>query len=215
MPFQQRAGSPEFVENLVLGHARQSDRCLLGGIAEPRRAREAPVTSTACPPIRFTRCTELITGLCLSWLMMALRCFRFQTSRSITTSRKSDDAFASHGDAVDVAVIVADDLGDLGQRAGLVDRRHGDLRREALGLAFVDVPAHVQPAVRLVVERGQRRGLDRIDRDPLPGSRMPTIRSPGTAPPFGAKRTGSSPLMPLIGIDFGVGLVLGRSEAGT
>ena len=78
-------------------------------------------------------------------------------------------AFASHGDAVDVAVIVADDLGDLGQRAGLVDRRHGDLRREALGLAFVNVPTHVQPAVRLVVERGQRRGLDRIDRDPLSG----------------------------------------------
>src|SRR6266516_2616044 len=29
---------------------------------------------------------------------------------------------------------------------------------------------------------------------------MPTIRSPGTAPPSGAKRTGSSPVMPRIGM---------------
>ena len=35
---------------------------------------------------------------------------------------------------------------------------------------------------------------------PSPGVRMPTMRSPGTAPPSGAKRTGRSPLMPRIGI---------------
>ena len=35
---------------------------------------------------------------------------------------------------------------------------------------------------------------------PSPGVMMPTIRSPGTAPPFGAKRTGRSELMPRIGI---------------
>src|SRR5665647_2578936 len=33
-----------------------------------------------------------------------------------------------------------------------------------------------------------------------PGVRMPTMRSPGTAPPSGAKLTGRSPLMPRIGI---------------
>ena len=35
---------------------------------------------------------------------------------------------------------------------------------------------------------------------PSPGVRMPTMRSPGTAPPSGAKRTGRSELMPRIGI---------------
>ncbi len=35
---------------------------------------------------------------------------------------------------------------------------------------------------------------------PSPGVMMPTMRSPGTAPPFGAKRTGRSVLMPRIGI---------------
>ena len=35
---------------------------------------------------------------------------------------------------------------------------------------------------------------------PSPGVRMPTMRSPGTAPPLGAKRTGRSLLMPRIGI---------------
>jgi hypothetical protein len=35
---------------------------------------------------------------------------------------------------------------------------------------------------------------------PSPGVRMPTMRSPGTAPPFGANRTGRSELMPRIGI---------------
>src|SRR2546427_587361 len=35
---------------------------------------------------------------------------------------------------------------------------------------------------------------------PSPGVRMPTMRSPGTAPPLGAKRTGKSVLMPRIGM---------------
>src|SRR5207302_1492161 len=35
---------------------------------------------------------------------------------------------------------------------------------------------------------------------PSPGVMMPTMRSPGTAPPFGAKRTGNSPVTPRIGI---------------
>ena len=41
---------------------------------------------------------------------------------------------------------------------------------------------------------------------PSPGVRMPTIRSPGTAPPSGAKRTGRSPLRPRIGIGRSRGL---------
>ena len=35
---------------------------------------------------------------------------------------------------------------------------------------------------------------------PSPAVMMPTMRSPGTAPPLGAKRTGRSLLMPRIGI---------------
>src|SRR3982074_3371048 len=35
---------------------------------------------------------------------------------------------------------------------------------------------------------------------PSPGVRIPTMRSPGTAPPLGANRTGKSVLMPRIGI---------------
>ena len=39
---------------------------------------------------------------------------------------------------------------------------------------------------------------------PSPGVTMPTMRSPGTAPPFGAKFTGRSELMPRIGIADGL-----------
>ena len=35
---------------------------------------------------------------------------------------------------------------------------------------------------------------------PSPGVRMPTMRSPGTAPPSGAKRTGASPRRPRMGM---------------
>src|SRR6478609_3986521 len=35
---------------------------------------------------------------------------------------------------------------------------------------------------------------------PSPGVRMPTMRSPGTAPPLGAKRTGKSELIPRMGM---------------
>ena len=44
---------------------------------------------------------------------------------------------------------------------------HLDAGREALALALVDVPAHVEPALGLVVEVLQGRRLDRIDGDPL------------------------------------------------
>src|SRR3979409_1279883 len=39
---------------------------------------------------------------------------------------------------------------------------------------------------------------------PSPGVTMPTMRSPGTAPPFGANLTGKSELMPRTGIADGL-----------
>src|ERR1700686_4162917 len=39
---------------------------------------------------------------------------------------------------------------------------------------------------------------------PSPGETIPTIRSPGTAPPFGANLTGRSELMPRTGIADGL-----------
>ena len=64
-----------------------------------------------------------------------------------------------------LASLAAIDLGDLGERARRVDGRDRDPRRKALLVVLVDVPAHVDPALRLVVEGRQRRRLDRIDGD--------------------------------------------------
>src|SRR5262249_43201960 len=72
-----------------------------------------------------------------------------------------------HADVVDVAVVLGDPLGDLGERAGLVDRLHGEPRRETVRRRLVHVPAHVEPALGRVLVVLQRRGLDRVDRDPL------------------------------------------------
>ena len=72
-----------------------------------------------------------------------------------------------HADIVDIAVVLGDHLGDLRERAGLVHRLHRDARRKAPRRAFLLVPAHVEPALRLVLELAQRRRLDRIDGDPL------------------------------------------------
>src|SRR3990172_7280996 len=68
-------------------------------------------------------------------------------------------------DVGDVALIVGDHLGDLNQRPRLVDRRHLDARRKASLLVLVDIPSDVEPALGLVVERLQRRRLDRINGD--------------------------------------------------
>ena len=97
-----------------------------------------------------------------------------------------------------LASLAAIDLRDLGERARRVDGGDRDARRKALACRLVDVPAHVDPALGLVVEGLQRRRLDRIDGDARPGCMMPTMRSPGTAP-SGAKRTGRSPRTPRIG----------------
>src|SRR5262245_23258462 len=74
---------------------------------------------------------------------------------------------ARHADVVDVAVMLGDDGGDLGEAAGLVDIVDADARRETLRRGLVDIPAHVEPALRLVLEILQRGRLDRIDRDAL------------------------------------------------
>src|SRR6202012_3134796 len=53
--------------------------------------------------------------------------------------------------------------------AGLVDVVDQDAGRKALRRGLVDIPAHIEPALRLLLEILQRRRLDRIDRDALPG----------------------------------------------
>src|SRR5882724_2652223 len=74
----------------------------------------------------------------------------------------------AHADVVDIAVMLGDHGGDLGKAPGLVDIVDQDSRRKTLWRRFVDVPAHVEPALRLLLEILQRRRLDRIDRDALP-----------------------------------------------
>src|SRR5665213_2936528 len=72
-----------------------------------------------------------------------------------------------HADVVDIAVMLGDHGGDLGKAAGLVDIVDHDPGRKALRRRIVDIPAHVEPALRLLFEILQRRRLDRIDGDAL------------------------------------------------
>src|SRR5580704_4559134 len=72
-----------------------------------------------------------------------------------------------HSDVVDIAIVLGDDLGDLRQCAGLIDRLHCKLCRKPLRHLVIDIPAHVEPALRLVLELLQRLRLNRIDRDAL------------------------------------------------
>ena len=81
--------------------------------------------------------------------MIWLKWARSQTSTSITHLGEIGGA-AQHLEVVDVAVGLADDLGDLRQRAGLVGRGHADQGRKALGILGVDVPGDVDPALVLV-----------------------------------------------------------------
>src|SRR6185312_8155748 len=62
---------------------------------------------------------------------------------------------ARHVDVVDVAVVLGDDLGNLRERARLVDRLHRDAHRKAARRALVLVPAQVDPALRVVLELAQ------------------------------------------------------------
>src|ERR1700710_1770515 len=72
---------------------------------------------------------------------------------------------ARHADVVDIAVVLGDYLGDRGERARLVRRLHGDARGEAPWDALFRIPAHIEPALRVILELAQGRRLDRIDGD--------------------------------------------------
>src|ERR1700712_2147693 len=55
-----------------------------------------------------------------------------------------------HADIVDIAVVLGDHGRDLGEATGLVDIVDHDPRRKTLRRGFVDVPAHIEPALRLL-----------------------------------------------------------------
>src|SRR5438132_10359354 len=73
----------------------------------------------------------------------------------------------AHADVVDIAVMLGDHCGNLRQASGLVDIVDQDPGRKTLWRGLVDIPAHVEPALRLLLEILQRRRLNRIDRDAL------------------------------------------------
>ena len=69
-----------------------------------------------------------------------------------------------HLQFIDIAALVADDLGDLGQGADLVQKHDIDPRRKFLVRGGA-VPGQVDPAFRLAVELFKRPGENRIDRN--------------------------------------------------
>src|ERR1700752_955337 len=75
---------------------------------------------------------------------------------------------ARHADIIDVAIMLGDYGGNLGEASGLVDIVDKNSRRAALGRRLVDAPADVEPALRLLLEFLECGRLDRIDRDALP-----------------------------------------------
>src|SRR5258708_14541518 len=58
----------------------------------------------------------------------------------------------AHADIVDIAVVLGDHGRDLSEAAGLVVIVDHDPRRKALRRGLVDVPAHIEPALRLLLE---------------------------------------------------------------
>ena len=56
---------------------------------------------------------------------------------------------ALHRNVVDIAVMVSNHLRDLRQRARLVNRLQREARPEALRRTAVNIPAHVEPSIRL------------------------------------------------------------------
>src|SRR5215475_7831762 len=57
-----------------------------------------------------------------------------------------------HADIVDIAVMLGNHGRDLGETAGLVDVVDLDTGREALRRALVDIPADIEPTLRLLLE---------------------------------------------------------------
>src|SRR5215469_16453657 len=77
---------------------------------------------------------------------------------------------ALHVNVVDIAVMLGDDLGDLRERARLVDGLQGDAGREPLRCGLVvHVPAQIEPALGRVLEGFELRRLNRVDGDALAG----------------------------------------------
>ncbi len=74
---------------------------------------------------------------------------------------------ATHADIVDIAVMLGNDTGNLSKTSRLIDVLHMQSRRKTLRRHFLDIPANIEPALRLFLEILQRRRLDRINRDPL------------------------------------------------
>src|SRR5262252_3369271 len=70
---------------------------------------------------------------------------------------------AHHPHIVDVAVGLADDLRDLCQRTGFVERRYDDLGGKAFGIIGVDVPGHVDPPLVLEIFELWRMDLEDAD----------------------------------------------------
>src|ERR1700709_84541 len=66
-----------------------------------------------------------------------------------------------HADIVDIAVMFGDHGGPLREASGLVDVVAQNPRRKTLRRRFVDIPADVEPALRLFLELLHRRRLDR------------------------------------------------------
>src|SRR6516162_242857 len=75
----------------------------------------------------------------------------------------------AHADIVDIAVVLGDHGRNLRQAAGLIDVVDQDSRRKTLRRGLVDVPTHVEPALRLLLEVLQGRRLDRIDGNTFAG----------------------------------------------
>ena len=147
----------------------EAERLASAGSAAPslRRPCWRHRRSRAASPSAQIRSTLLTTLLPLSCAITALRCWMSETSRSkrqlakIRPGRVEDDV-------VDIGARLADGGRDRAERAGFVERRDQDLRRIERLLGVVEVPAHVEPLLRLVVVFDQRGRMDGIDRDALP-----------------------------------------------
>src|SRR3954452_22131874 len=57
-----------------------------------------------------------------------------------------------HAYIIDIAVVLGDNSGDLREASGLIDIVDQDARRKALGGRFVDIPAYVEPPLRLFLK---------------------------------------------------------------
>src|SRR5262245_64979558 len=74
---------------------------------------------------------------------------------------------ACHANIVDVAIVLRNDLRDLGEGARLVNGLHGDARGKPLRGALFFVPTHVQPTLGVVLKFAQGSRLDRVNGDAL------------------------------------------------